>query len=147
MNYSVKIGEHTYKVEIEDLMTRPVIAFVDGVRMEVQLDEADVSTANETAARIGGTPALPPSPIPATSAIPSGGMLNTMSVRAPIPGMVLEVSAKPGQSVEYGQVLFVIEAMKMRNSIRSSRAGIVGEVYVSIGQTVNHNQELLRFVE
>jgi biotin carboxyl carrier protein len=66
---------------------------------------------------------------------------------APLPGTITEVFVKTGEKVETGQVVLVIEAMKMKNSIRAVRAGIVGEVLVSAGQSVAHKQALIRFAD
>jgi biotin carboxyl carrier protein len=60
---------------------------------------------------------------------------------------VTEVFVKPGEVIEMGQVVLVIEAMKMKNSIRSTRAGTIAEVLVSAGQTVAHKQMLVKFVD
>ena len=68
-------------------------------------------------------------------------------VRAPLPGVIKEVFVTQGEKTAYGQELCVIEAMKMRNTIRSSREGIIAEVTVSPGQTVNHDDILIKFLE
>ncbi len=141
MKYSVKVGDRTYRVEIDDLKARPVIATVDGVCFEVQPEEEIVMPAEKK------EPCLQSAPIPPTGTVPSGGLLDTKSVRAPIPGVIIDVFIKPSQNIEFGQPLFVIEAMKMRNSIRASRTGSVDEVLVAAGQTVNHNQELMTYTE
>ena len=64
---------------------------------------------------------------------------------APLPGTVIEIFVKPGDQIETGQVILVIEAMKMKNSIRSTRAGKIVEVLVRAGQTVAHKEPLVRF--
>ena len=64
---------------------------------------------------------------------------------APLPGTVIEIFIKAGDQIEAGQVILVIEAMKMKNSIRSRRAGKIAEVLVNAGQTVAHKQVLVRF--
>jgi biotin carboxyl carrier protein len=64
---------------------------------------------------------------------------------APLPGTVIEIFVKAGEYIEAGQIILVIEAMKMKNSIRSTRAGKITEVLVSAGQTVTHKQILVRF--
>ena len=64
---------------------------------------------------------------------------------APLPGTVIEIFIKAGDQIEAGQVILIIEAMKMKNSIRSRRAGKIAEVLVSAGQTVAHKQALVRF--
>jgi biotin carboxyl carrier protein len=64
---------------------------------------------------------------------------------APLPGTVIELFTRTGDYVEAGQVLLIIEAMKMKNSIRSTRAGTILEVLVNAGETVAHKQALVRF--
>jgi len=64
---------------------------------------------------------------------------------APLPGTVVEIFAKAGEHIEAGQVILVIEAMKMENSIRATRAGKIAGVLVDAGQTVVHKQPLVRF--
>ena len=63
----------------------------------------------------------------------------------PLPGTVIEIFVKAGDQLEAGQVILIIEAMKMKNSIRSTRAGKIVEVLVAAGQTVAHKQALVRF--
>ena len=148
MKYSVKVGERLYLVDIESLNDRPIIATVEGVRFEVTPEEAVAAKqAGTLPGKTTRSPAQLPAPLPASGAVPSGGVLEVRVLRAPIPGVVMDVKVKAGEKVEIGQALFVIEAMKMRNLIRSPRDGEVKEVLVNAGQTVNHNQELLLFVE
>ncbi len=58
------------------------------------------------------------------------------SVEAPLPGLVLDVKVVPGQSVEEGQVLVILEAMKMENEITADQAGVVKDVLVAKGASV-----------
>ena len=73
---------------------------------------------------------------------PSGG---SSSLNAPLPGTIVEVFVKAGDKVEAGQVVLIIEAMKMKNSIRSTVSGTVDKVLVSQGQSVAHKQALVEF--
>ena len=57
----------------------------------------------------------------------------------------VEIFVKAGEQIEAGQVVLIIEAMKMKNSIRSTRAGKVAEVLAIPGQTVAHKQVLVKF--
>ena len=66
-------------------------------------------------------------------------------VKAPMPGLVLDVLVSPGDSVEIGQKILVLEAMKMENAIKSPTAGVVASVNVSKGQAVDKNFILIRF--
>jgi biotin carboxyl carrier protein len=65
-------------------------------------------------------------------------------VVSPMPGTILSVDVKPGAFVEVGQVVCVLEAMKMKNPIRASFAGTVAEVNVNAGQNVAYGDVLVR---
>lgn len=149
MKYNVKIGEKTYIVEIEDINARPVVARVDGERVEVMPENGARTEVRREAA--GKKPAVEqkafnPNPAPTTSPSPNPA-LSGNTLTAPLPGTVVEVFVKPGEKVEAGQILLVIEAMKMKNSIRSTWSGTIGEVLVSTGQTVAHKQALVKFAD
>ncbi len=66
-------------------------------------------------------------------------------VKAPMPGLVLDVLVSPGDTVEIGQKILVLEAMKMENAIKSPTAGVVASINVSKGQAVDKNYILIRF--
>ncbi len=66
-------------------------------------------------------------------------------VKAPMPGLVLDVLVSPGDTVEVGQKILVLEAMKMENAIKSPTAGVVASINVSKGQAVDKNYILIRF--
>ena len=142
MKYTVKIADKSYEVEIEDIYARPVIARVDGEKFEVN-PENSIKPAAERSEEIRKEPAavkpVDPSKQPASTAA------NSSELTAPLPGTVIEVFFKAGDQIETGQVILIIEAMKMKNSIRSTRGGTITEVLVSAGQTVAHKQPLVRF--
>jgi biotin carboxyl carrier protein len=64
-------------------------------------------------------------------------------VSAPLPGTILEVAVREGDSVTAGQVLVIIEAMKMENEITSPQSGIIAQVLVSKGASVNTGDVML----
>ncbi len=64
------------------------------------------------------------------------------TIRAPMPGLVANVLAQEGQTVEHGQAIIILEAMKMENDLATPRAGIVKSVRVTKGQTVNQGDTL-----
>jgi len=66
-----------------------------------------------------------------------------VAVKAPMPGLVVAVPAKPGQEVKIGQGLIILEAMKMENELRAPRAGMVKAIRVSPGQVVDKDQVLV----
>lgn len=66
-------------------------------------------------------------------------------IKAPMPGLILEVNAKPGDKVVKGDKILVLEAMKMENIIKSPGEGTVSEVRVAKGDSVEKNQVLIQF--
>ncbi len=66
---------------------------------------------------------------------------------APIPGVINAVKVKAGDQVKAGDELFVLEAMKMNNSIRAPKAGTVANVYVNVGEQVKHGQPLMDYAD
>jgi biotin carboxyl carrier protein len=136
MKYKVRISDRSYEVEIEDIHARPIIAHVDGQKFEVQPESAGKLLVQEEATESKSVVAVPQ---PAVQT----GSGNEMT--APLPGTIIEIFVKAGDEIEAGKVVLVIEAMKMKNSIRTTRGGKVAEILVSPGQTVAHKQALVRF--
>lgn len=136
MKYIVKVADKSYEVEIEDIHARPVIARVDGQVFEVNPEDKIQSASQKE------SPLLKPVEV---SKPPSRSSAGANEMTAPLPGTVIEIFIRAGDQIEAGQVILVIEAMKMKNSIRSTRAGKIAEVLVNAGQTVAHKQVLVRF--
>ena len=130
---------------------------VHGVAYEVDvevLDPGEGFAPRPSAARAaaagppppGGSTAPPP-PTPAntapTPASAGGDAVHT--VASPIAGVVAEVSCKPGDSINQGDVLMIIEAMKMNNSITAPTSGRIKAVPVAAGDSVRQGQTLVEF--
>lgn len=67
------------------------------------------------------------------------------ALKAPMPGMVVKVEVQPGEDVQRGQGLVIVEAMKMENELKSEGDGRVSRVLVEAGQTVEKDQVLVEF--
>jgi glutaconyl-CoA/methylmalonyl-CoA decarboxylase subunit gamma len=149
MKYKITVNSKVYEVEIENINARPVIAFVDGDRFEIMPEHGDQAEvrkeADETKNKVEKKPFNPNQP--SVTAHSPHQALSGDTQTAPLPGTVIEVFVKAGDKVEAGQVILVIEAMKMKNSIRSVYSGTIGEVFVSAGQSVAHKQALIKFAE
>jgi biotin carboxyl carrier protein len=148
MRYRVKISGRTFEVEIQDLNTVPVVAMVDGEPVEVWPQESpDVQVVPKPTAH---APKSEPAEMPASleSLLAGGdGKQANNAVKAPIPGVIVSISAQPGDEVQTGQELCVLEAMKMKNTIRSPRPGRISQVKVTPGQAVNHHDLLFEFAQ
>ena len=139
MKMKVMIDSQTYLVEIEDIHARPVIANVEGERYEVWPEEETAQTDGPIATPAISMPAAESPAAPA--ALPSAA--SGKDVSAPLPGVIVAILVKPGDKVTHGQELCTLEAMKMKNAIRSSREGTIASVDVAVGDQVSHGQVLM----
>lgn len=106
---------------------------VNGNTYEVYVEEADASSA-PVAAPVAAT-AAPAAKPAAPKAAPAASGAN--KVTAPMPGTVLQVKVSQGQSVKKGDVICVLEAMKMENDIPAPCDGVIASVNVQKGASVN----------
>lgn len=148
MKVRVTIDAQSFEVEVGDLNARPVPATVDGDTFLVWLEEQDSPVP--AAPRPSATRRLPESsPLPARPATPANGgeAVGARAVTAPIPGVIISVSVKEGDSVTFGQELCILEAMKMKNLIRATRAGKIAAIRVAAGDQVKHSQVLMEYTD
>ncbi len=64
-------------------------------------------------------------------------------LKAPMPGMVIAIPVEDGQNVQIGDVLVILESMKMQNELKAPKAGVVNRIKVNVGDSVEQNQTLL----
>ncbi len=135
--YKVKIKDHLYDVEIVDPSARPVLAVVDGTPIEVW-PETDLAQAGKTQTQATGAASASSSTLQAENSL-------VKSILAPMPGVISSVAIKAGAQVAYGEEICTLEAMKMKNLIRSPRAGTISQVLVNAGQSVKHHDVLVEY--
>jgi len=125
--FRIKLDGVIHEVEVEELNSTAKAAApmpVTSPPQAEELSQPEVSQKNSTS--------VPP---PAEAA--------DSDIVAPLPGTILDVYAAAGQSVKLGDVLLIIEAMKMENEIVAPRNGTVTAVFVNKGDTVNPGGPLL----
>lgn len=109
---------------------------VNGTAYEVTVEEvvggAAPAPVAAPAPAAGAAPAPAPAPAPAAAPAPAG----SEEVRCPMPGTILSVNVNPGDTVAEGQILMILEAMKMENEIMAPKAGRVVSVSVQKGASV-----------
>ena len=128
MNYKVTLNGRTYEGEVDA-----------GTAMLLDEYEA-IAPAPVAAAPVAAAPAAAPAAAaPAAPVVTGAGE----AVNAPMPGNILKVNVQNGQAVKAGEVLVVLEAMKMENEIMAPKAGTVTQVLVSKGSTVDTGAPLV----
>lgn len=112
---------------------------VNGVSYDVAIEECNnaPATAQSVTTPATAQPVTAPAPAPTVAAKPQASVAaGAVQVKAPMPGNILKVNCKAGQSVKRGDVLIVLEAMKMENDICAPEDGVVSTVAVAQGATV-----------
>jgi len=141
MKYKVEIDGEIFEVTIQDVHAKPVLAEVNGKTYQVWPEAEATGHAPVPATAAPAVPAAEVQTRPAAPIADGGAGV----VNAPLPGVIISIEVKAGEVVKAGQELLVLEAMKMKNSIKASRDGVVAEIFVNPGDLVRHNQPLLSY--
>ena len=127
-DYKFKINGNLYKVSVNSVVDNIAEVEVNGTPYKVELDKP---------AKKQIRPLKRPQAAPTTPPSAAG------AVRTPLPGVILEVSVKVGDTVKRGQKVMILEAMKMENVINADRDGKVIEIKVNKGDSVLEGADLL----
>ena len=145
--YSLKINGNQYEVKIDDINEASTLAHVtvNGTKYDVEIVGGKATGAKKPA--VAPAPAAtglsvpPKTPIaskPAAAPVATGA-----KVTCPLPGTVISINVKEGDTVAAGQTLLVLEAMKMENNIDAERGGVVKQILVAAGATVMEGDVLI----
>ena len=145
--YVIKVNGVSYEVEVEETGAAgaPTLSYAPAAAQAAPAPAAPVAAPVAAPAAPAAAPAAAPvaKPAPAAPAaapvVVAGGEL----IKAPMPGTILSVQATAGKAVKKGDVLCILEAMKMENEIVSPRDGVVAGVSTSKGASVNAGDPLV----
>ena len=121
-NYRITVNGTSYDVTVEEL--------AGGAAAPVAAAPAPVAVSAPAAA-----------PAPAAPAAPAGGA-GSIKVSSPMPGKILAVKANVGDSVKKGQVILILEAMKMENEVVAPEVGTIASIDVTVGASVESGDTL-----
>ena len=141
----VRIGERLLQVDFESVSGQPVFSLIlDGKSYESFVYQGDVvwevllrgrqyqvNVEDEREKRL--------------RAAAGGGIAESgeFHLKSPMPGLVVAVLAEEGQAVTKGQVILILESMKMQNELKAPRDGVMGRIRVKAGESVEQRQTLL----
>ena len=137
--FKFTINGKNYEVTVTDKDTNLADVNVNGTSYSVQYEpQTPVASAPVRKVAAPAAPAAAPAAAPTPAPAAGAG-----AITSPLPGTVTSVAVAAGASVKRGDLLLVMEAMKMENDIRSDRDGVVKAVFVAAGKTVMQGDPLV----
>ncbi len=146
--YQYKVQGVDYEVEIEEVEGNIAKVNVNGIPFEVELQQPINAAKHPTIVKpkveapkpVASAAPVAAAPVAAQPAAPAGA---GNPVKAPLPGTITTINVKVGDTVAVGDVVIVLEAMKMQNNIEAEYAGTVTSVIVTPGDSVMEGAVLL----
>lgn len=148
--YKIKINGNEYNVAINGIQNSVADVTVNGINYSVELENGITAPVNnggaapvsETKPTLGNAPQVQEVGKNRQETAEAVGAAAGKSVKSPLPGVIIEVSVREGESVKRGQKLAVLEAMKMENDILASQDGTVVKICVSKGDSILEGAEI-----
>ncbi|MGD9972353.1 MAG: biotin/lipoyl-containing protein [Desulfatirhabdiaceae bacterium] len=149
MKYQLEINQKNFDVTIQSVSGNMAHVLVNGQSYDVRIGKSTGAPAAPGATAAPAVTAAPsvvadtgpavstPAPTPAPKPRPPAGPVEGEPILAPIPGLILDVKVKVGDTVDAGQTVAIMEAMKMENSLVSHVSGTVQDVRVQKGSEVS----------
>ena len=139
--YKYKINGNEYNVAVEELEGNKANVTVNGKSYQVELDRPAKPAVSKPVARPTAAPAAAaPAAAPTPKAAPAAG---GAGIKAPLPGVILDIKVKVGDAVSKGQTIAILEAMKMENNINADREGTVVSINVEKGQSIAEGTDII----
>ncbi|MDD2962368.1 MAG: biotin/lipoyl-binding protein [Bacteroidales bacterium] len=141
-NFKFKINGNPYEVVINNIEDQIAEVEVNGTTYQIEVEKAIQTTKTPKLVRSASVPSTDQHPASARTSspeAPKGGG----NIKAPLPGVVLDVYVKEGDTVKIGQRLMMLEAMKMENNIDSDKQGTVVSIKKNKGDSVMEGDVLI----
>ena len=138
--YKYTINGNKYEVAIGDIIENTATVTVNGEEYQVEMEPEPVEEKKVVVRKPVAAPATSSQSGDSNTATPSN-LAN--AVKAPLPGVITEVSVNVGDEVSAGDTVVVLEAMKMANNIEAEKAGKITAVCVQVGQSVMEDDALV----
>lgn len=139
--YKFNINGSDYSVSVSKIEDNTAQVVVNGTEYSVEVEGMGNTPKTPKVVQPIATPTGDAHPAVVKTAKPSSG--GGVPVKSPLPGVILDLKVKVGDSVKVGQQLLVLEAMKMENNIDSDKEGVVQSISVQRGDSVLEGDTLL----
>jgi biotin carboxyl carrier protein len=130
--FKFSIEGNSYEVSAHEVSENKVEIEVNGTPFTVEIEKSESTTVSGIKT-VTSIPAPPPQ------------ALKPIPIKSPLPGVITQIAVKEGQKVNRGDVLLVMESMKMENNIIADRDGVVKALHVAVGETVMQDDILIDF--
>jgi biotin carboxyl carrier protein len=142
--FKMKINGSEYNVNIESIEDTHANVEVNGTIYSVEIDKPIRQTAPVIRQVITAKPTVATATSAAVPKVaPAAQASGTSIIKSPLPGVIIDVCVKIGDTVKTGQKLFILEAMKMENSINAESDGKITEIKVNKGDSVLEGADLI----
>ncbi|MDE7464881.1 MAG: biotin/lipoyl-binding protein [Muribaculaceae bacterium] len=146
--YKYKINGLKFNITVGDVIDNQVEVEVNGVAYKVEIEKGTpigpikqkpaISQSGKTAGISGAVTSSTPAPAPRPATSNSAD-----AVKAPLPGTIMSFNVKVGDTVNTGQTVCVLEAMKMENDVKTMKAGTVKQILVNVGDAVPEGSDIM----
>lgn len=127
--FNISVNGKSYEVEVEEIGGAPSVSY---------------SAPAAPATPVASAPAATPTPAPKAAPAPAaGGTEGSTKIISPMPGTILSINVKVGDTVAEGQAIVILEAMKMENEIVAPKAGTITSINTTQGASVNSGDLLV----
>jgi biotin carboxyl carrier protein len=143
--FELLLNGKAYLVEVTKITGESALVTVNGTPYEVGINDLSKMDLAQMMKESAPSQPAPVAPAQQTCLVESAGGLIT--VKAPLPGLIIDIKVAPGDKVKPGDVLVVIETMKMENNVVSPRVGTIKEISIKKGDTVAEGIPLVVIAE